>query len=542
MQSAVLTQTLLASLDHVIYVHFVYLYLLDFRITLQAPLAQSMSVRAGIRNIILVNAVFALFHLFKGADGPPVIIDFFADAHTTATSRLFLVFIDLAVMGMQLFRAMVLHTTTSPTRTSRLFFAISPPLPGSRRHSQSHGHPHHHHHNQHRAAGRASQSPPPPPPAEALFGSAAASRYHAAASGQLQSRHHADPMPGQRPRSFSFSGALPSSSSSLLLPSLTSASMSMAGTAGTETAPPHPPVFPPPQNMQPQPAQAARWTSSASSSGSGLPPRPPLAASGSASWTPSLESVADLEATGAPGPSSGVMPARGQTSRRGSMSRRVPARAPSPATPPPPPPPRDELSTVYTMEFDVPGVVRSIIYEQRSRQPVRSAGGGIGIGIGSPSGGGGSGGTARSSTSTLDVSGFRATLNWRILRLNAQLRAQRRRPPDGAGSPGSAASAVAGAGLGSAAERTTLLDASEADHGLAAAAGRDGRRHSDTDYERSSFTASEAGRDGDDAASDVSPEDAFYAHQGDIETGTAASGDPLLRRHAGQSGSRNLPV
>nr|KAJ3423293.1 hypothetical protein HK105_006670 [Polyrhizophydium stewartii] len=270
MQSAVLTQTLLASLDHVIYVHFVYLYLLDFRITLQAPLAQSMSVRAGIRNIILVNAVFALFHLFKGADGPPVIIDFFADAHTTATSRLFLVFIDLAVMGMQLFRAM--------------------------------------------------------------------------------------------------------------------------------------------------------------------------------------------------------------------------------------------LSTVYTMEFDVPGVVRSIIYEQRSRQPVR------------PSGGGGSGGTARSSTSTLDVSGFRATLNWRILRLNAQLR------------------------LGSAAERTTLLDASEADHGLAAAAGRDGRRHSDTDYERSSFTASEAGRDGDDAASDVSPEDAFYAHQGDIETGTAASGDPLLRRHAGQSGSRNLPV
>ncbi|OAJ43258.1 hypothetical protein BDEG_26630 [Batrachochytrium dendrobatidis JEL423] len=81
--------------------------------------------------------------------------------------------------------------------------------------------------------------------------------------------------------------------------------------------------------------------------------------------------------------------------------------------------PIEELSTVFTMDFDVPLIAKRIYQEsgqslRRRLRPATTSELGISL---APS---------SSPRSALGFDGFRAALNWRMMRLNSRLRAQRR--------------------------------------------------------------------------------------------------------------------
>ncbi|KAI8924244.1 hypothetical protein BC831DRAFT_466395 [Entophlyctis helioformis] len=424
----VVAQSLLASLEHIIYVHFVYLYLLDFSLltlalrvmafVFQTPLMLSKSVRLSVNYVVIINAIFVLNH-FSTPQGPAVIIDYFGSPPTT--SRLFLIWLDLLVTVMQLFRTLILHTTKTSSRTSRLFFAITP-APASN----------HTRHSSHRSRSQSESL---------LLGSSSGSP---SASGQS----------AQQLLHMSSSSSLESSSSSSSLPYSPPLSPSLAPVGSSSSSAAGPAA------MDGDGVHLA----SASESGTGA------SQSRSLARQPSLNSRRATSAAALPHGSLSPLSSPASTAAAGV---------------------RDELSTVFTMEFDIPGVARSIMHERRerrrrSRQEAAAAAAARSASAsgsplprtfwnrmaalrGSPSSGVSIPGTPRvprlAAMPTLDINGLRAALNWRIMRLNAQLRAQRRQP---ASSPSAQSAAALRSTSNSQAMHSAADDADDADesHGF----------------------------------------------------------------------------
>ncbi|KAJ1563757.1 hypothetical protein HK405_000885, partial [Cladochytrium tenue] len=106
------------SLDHVLYVHFVYIYLMDcslfallLRTVTQLPQSSAMvskSLRWTVYYILGVNVVFLLKHL-AAPQPPSLVIDFFGQPQMPP--RAFLMSMDLVVALLQLSRALVIQSS-----------------------------------------------------------------------------------------------------------------------------------------------------------------------------------------------------------------------------------------------------------------------------------------------------------------------------------------------------------------------------------------------------------------------------------------------
>ncbi|KAI9343415.1 hypothetical protein DFJ73DRAFT_797277, partial [Zopfochytrium polystomum] len=119
---------IIGSLDHVLYVHFVYVYLMDcslfaliLRALTQLPQSATMvskSLRRTFLYILGINVVFIVKH-FAVPEPPSLIIDFFGQSHRT--SRRFLMCMDLVITMLQLVRALVMQSSLveAPPGTAR---------------------------------------------------------------------------------------------------------------------------------------------------------------------------------------------------------------------------------------------------------------------------------------------------------------------------------------------------------------------------------------------------------------------------------------
>ncbi|KAJ3324479.1 hypothetical protein HDV06_006890 [Boothiomyces sp. JEL0866] len=115
---------LYASLQHLIYVHIVYIYLLDtsfsmlaFRViffNLQKPLQQTQSIRFAAITIILVNSILGITHLYS-PQPPSFIIDFFAREFMMPSST-YLIILEIITTMLELLIGIVLpYNTTQDT-------------------------------------------------------------------------------------------------------------------------------------------------------------------------------------------------------------------------------------------------------------------------------------------------------------------------------------------------------------------------------------------------------------------------------------------
>ncbi|KAI9202962.1 uncharacterized protein BJ171DRAFT_511378 [Polychytrium aggregatum] len=133
------------SLEHLIYVHFIYVYLMDhslfamiLRAICQLPQSQMMvakSLRITLYYIFIANIFFVIKH-FHVASHPPLIIDFIGQG--APSSRLFLMSMDVFIALLQLARVFIIHSqvlfatdhqrrnTPKPTRPTAAALA---PLP-----------------------------------------------------------------------------------------------------------------------------------------------------------------------------------------------------------------------------------------------------------------------------------------------------------------------------------------------------------------------------------------------------------------------------
>ncbi|KAJ3315116.1 hypothetical protein HDV04_004257 [Boothiomyces sp. JEL0838] len=112
---------LYASLQHLIYVHIVYIYLLDtsfsmlaFRViffNLQKPLQQTQSIRFAAITIILVNAILGITHLYS-PQPPSFIIDFFAREFMMPSST-YLIILEIITTMLELAIGIVLPFNTT---------------------------------------------------------------------------------------------------------------------------------------------------------------------------------------------------------------------------------------------------------------------------------------------------------------------------------------------------------------------------------------------------------------------------------------------
>ncbi|KAH6562047.1 hypothetical protein BASA60_011258 [Batrachochytrium salamandrivorans] len=324
MEPSRVAQGLITSLDNVIYVSFVYIYLLDFKffmlilralaLAFQTPFMQSKSAKLCIGYVFIVNGFFLLGH-FSAPVGPSAIIDFFGPVSNT--SCLFLIFNDILVTFLQLLRTIVLCSVKSSTQSSQQLFTISPKL--RRTSSRSH--------RRHNTGGDSQDTDVIP------------------STAHLQS-------------------VSSSNSSSVALVS-----------AASDLEDTHALVDPGPSTLQTAPQLLAN----------------PLQRRSQTDQRVSLPST----------PHSSTH-----------MSQTTPT---SPSTP-------DELSTVFTMGFDIYGISRRVFYGS-NRHLRRHA---VGSNLPRPRSTAASTTAPRRSFSGVDFNGLRTVLNWRIMRLNSLLRAQRR--------------------------------------------------------------------------------------------------------------------